>query len=130
MSTTDSTADGQSLFTGLPTGVLPYVAIVAALVSTYIHLSMAPMIMQFDQTQGILFVLAGLGFLAGIAVYLTRFWRREFYLVAIGFSLAQVAAFFVMGGPLNDMAIASKLAEVVFALAAAALYLGETDVLS
>lgn len=88
MATNSSTSDARPLFTGLPSGIVPYIAILAALVSTYIHLSMAPMIIQFDQAQGILFVLAGLGFIAGSGVYLTKYWRREFYLVAVVFALA------------------------------------------
>jgi len=128
MSATDSNTGAQSLFTGLPSGIVPIVAILAALVSTYIHLSLAPMVLQFNTVQGILFILAGLGFIGGIALYLTKYWRRELYLVAIVFALAQVAAFFVMGGRVNQMAIASKVAEVVFAAAAAYLYQTDTAV--
>jgi hypothetical protein len=86
------------------------------------------MVLQFNTVQGILFILAGLGFIGGIALYLTKYWRRELYLVAIVFALAQVAAFFVMGGRVNQMAIASKVAEVVFAAAAAYLYQTDTAV--
>lgn len=125
MSTNNSTSGTRPLFTGLPSGIVPYVAILAALVSTYVHLSLAPMVLGFDRTQGVLFVLAGVGFLCGIAVYFTRYWRREFYLVGAAFALAQVAAFFVMGGPTNTMAVVSKTAEVVFAAAAAYLYVAD-----
>lgn len=82
--------------------------------------------MQFDQTQAILFVLAGVGFLAGIAVYLSKFWRREFYLVAIAFALAQIAAWAVMSGRVSEMAILSKGGEAVFSAAAAYLYLSDS----
>lgn len=119
-STDNTRSTTESFFTGLPSGVVPYVAILAV-VSAYVHLSVAPMVSRFDPTQGILFVLAGLGFVAGIGVYLSRYWR-EFYLVAIVFALAQVAAFSGMGGRWSEMAIASKAAEGVFAIAAAYLY--------
>jgi hypothetical protein len=121
MSTNTSTTT-KSLFTGLPSGIVPYVAILGALASTSVHLSLAPMILQFNSTRGILFVLAGLGFIGGIAVYLTKYWRREFYLVAIAFALAQIIAWAVMSGRVNDMAIISKGGEAVFAVAAAYLY--------
>lgn len=126
MSTNSSTTNARSVFTGLPSGIVPYVAILAALASTYVHLSLAPMIMEFDQMQAVLFVLAGLGFIGGIAVYLTKYWRREFYLVAIAFALAQIAAWVVMSGPANQMAIISKVSEGVFAVAAAYLYVADT----
>ncbi|ELZ95110.1 hypothetical protein C440_08537 [Haloferax mucosum ATCC BAA-1512] len=126
MSADTTTAESQSLFTGLPSGIVPYVAILGALASVYAHLSLAPVVMGFNQTQAILFVLAGVGFLAGIAVYLSKLWRREFYLVAIAFALAQIVAFFVMNGPLNDMAVLSKSGEAVFSIAAAYLYLNES----
>ncbi|MFC6726615.1 hypothetical protein ACFQE1_20045 [Halobium palmae] len=120
--TVDAQSDARPLFTGFPSGVVPYVAILAALVSASIHLWLAPMIVGFDRTRAVLFVLAGLGFLCGIAVYLSRYWRREFYLVAAAFALAQIAAFFVVSGRLDELAILSKSAETVFAVAATYLY--------
>lgn len=127
MSTTRSTAESQPLFTGLPSGIVPYVAILGALASTYAHLSLAPMIMEFDRMQGVLFILAGVGFIGGIAVYLSRYWRREFYLVAIVFALAQIVAWVAMSGPANQMAMLSKGGEAVFAVAAGYLYLTDTE---
>ncbi|CQR49349.1 MULTISPECIES: DUF7475 family protein [Haloferax] len=126
MSADTTTAESQPLFTGLPSGIVPYVAILGALASTYVHLSMAPMLLQLNQTQAILFVLAGVGFLAGIAVYLSKFWRREFYLVAIAFALAQIVAWVVMSGRVSEMAMLSKGGEAVFSVAAAYLYLNES----
>jgi len=123
MATNHSSTDKEPLFRGAPSGIVPYVAILSALVSTYIHLSMAPMIMQFNSTQGILFILAGLGFIGGIILYLTRYWRHELYLVAIVFALAQIVAWVVMSGRVTDMAILSKGSEAVFAVATAYLYL-------
>ncbi|RRJ33575.1 DUF7475 family protein [Halocatena pleomorpha] len=123
MSNSQTATTGKSAtFTGLPSGVAPYVAILAALVSAGIHLWLTPVVIEFDTTQAILFVLAALGFIGGIGVFLTRYWRREFYPAAILFSLAQIIAFFVMDGPLNNLAIASKTAEAVFIVAAAYLY--------
>ncbi|ELZ57943.1 MULTISPECIES: hypothetical protein [unclassified Haloferax] len=126
MSADTTTTESQPLFTGLPSGIVPYVAILGALASVYAHFSLAPVLMQFDQTQAILFVLAGVGFLAGIAVYLSKFWRREFYLVAIAFALAQIVAWVVMSGRVSEMAILSKGGEAVFSAAAAYLYLSDS----
>jgi hypothetical protein len=120
---TSTPADRSSVFTGLPTGIGPYVAIVAALVSAAIHLWLAPVLLSFAPTQAILFVLAGLGWIGGILVFLTRYWRRSFYIVAIVFALAQLIAFVVLNGPLSPMAITAKAAEAVFVVTAVALYM-------
>ncbi|MFC7009741.1 DUF7475 family protein [Halalkalicoccus salilacus] len=124
MSSTTRTATTESpLITGIPTGIVPYILIGAALVSAAVHFWFTPVVIEFDTIQAILFVLAGLGFVVGIIVYATRFWRREFYLLAALFAFAQILAFFVMGGPVNTMAIASKTAEVIVVLAAGYLYM-------
>ena len=122
-STTRNTTAGSPLITGIPTGIVPYILISAAVVSAAIHFWLTPVVIEFDTTQAMLFVLAGLGFVGGIVVYATRFWRREFYLLAALFALAQILVFFVMGGPVNIMAIASKTAEAVVVLAAGYLYM-------
>ena len=106
------------MFTGLPSGVVPYVAILAARVSACVHLSLAPRVRGFDRTEGVVVRARGRRVPCGVAVYFTRYWRREFYLVGAAFALAQVAAFVAMGGPVNQMAIASKTAEVAFGVAA------------
>jgi hypothetical protein len=115
-------SDSSSVFTGLPSSSVAYIAIVAALVSAAIHLWLAPVVLGFAPTQAVLFVLAGLGWIGGIIVFLTRYWRREFHLVAIVFALAQLIAFVMLDGPLNPMGITAKTAEAVFVIAAAYLY--------
>lgn len=121
-STTAQTADEVSMFTGLPSGIPAYVAIITALISAAIHLWLAPVVMAFDTVQAYLFVLSGIGFIGGIVVFLTRYWRREFYLVAVLYGLALLIAFVVMSGPINPLSIVSKLAEVVFVGSTAYLY--------
>lgn len=112
----------SSVVTGAPSGITPYVMIIAALVSAAIHLWLAPTVLSFDPIQAVLFVLAAVGFLIGIAVYVTRYWRREFYLLMALLALAQIVAYFVMGGPMNTMAILSKAAEALVVLTAGYLY--------
>ena len=116
------TSDSSSVFTGLPSSSVAYLAIVAALVSAAIHLWLAPVLLSFAPTQAVLFVLAGLGWIGGIIVFLTRYWRRAFYLLAIGFALAQLIAFIVLNGPLTTMSITAKAAEAVFVIIATYLY--------
>ena len=121
-STTSNSTTGPPLITGIPAGIVPYLMIGAALVSAAVHFWLTPVVIEFNTTQAILFVLAGLGFVGGIGVYVSRFWRREFYLLAALFALAQIIAYFLMSGPLNTMAIVSKAAEAVVVLAAGYLY--------
>ena len=112
----------SSVVTGVPSGITPYVMIIAALVSAAIHLWLTPDVLNFDPSQAVLFVLAAVGFIIGITVYVTRYWRRKFYLLMALFALAQIVAYFVMGGPANTMAILSKAAEAIVVLTAIYLY--------
>jgi len=116
----------------LPESPLGYVAIVLALVTAVIHLRLAPQVIGFSQTLAILFALNGLGFLGGIGLFLTRFWRRELYLVAAVYALVTVLALFAfqgfgvdafyIQGQLNPMAVVSKAVEVLLAVVAGFLY--------
>jgi hypothetical protein len=114
------TASSQSLVS-LPANSIAYVALLGALASAVIHLFLAPSILAFSQTSGILFYLNGVGWLGGIVVFVSRFWRRELYLVAAVYAIITVIAFFVMSGDLSGLALPSKAAEIV--VAAVSLYL-------
>lgn len=131
MATSSASAGGTGSLVNLPAHPVGYIAILAALVTGAIHLLIGPQVMGFSQMMGALFILNGLGFLGGIALYVTRYWRRELHLVAAGYALVTVLALFVFQGfgveaffsrgSLNPMAVASKAAELV--VAACALYL-------
>jgi hypothetical protein len=121
----------------LPDSVVGYLANDLAVVTGVIHLLLAPQILGFSQELAILFALNGLGFLGGVALYLTDYWRRELYLVAAGYALLTFLAFFFYGGfdgflsafvqgeSLNWNAVGAKTAEVL--LAVCALYLYSSD---
>ncbi len=126
MSSQPATTEAQKPLLSLPSNTVAYVTILAALVSAVIHLFLAPMVIGFDQTTGILFYLNALGFIGGVLLFLSRYWRREFYLIAIVYALATIIAFFVMAGPLNAMSIIAKIAEAIVALTAVYLYNAET----
>ncbi|WP_459194927.1 DUF7475 family protein [Halosimplex sp. J119] len=130
-----STALGeQEPLVSPPSHPVGYVAVIAAVVTAAFHLLLAPQFVEFDQTLGVLFVLNGVGFLGGIVLYLSRYWRRELYLVAAGYALVTFLAFFVYGGfegfasafyvmgELNWDAVWSKAAEVVLFVVALYLY--------
>ena len=81
--------------------------------------------MGFDRTTGVLFYLNGLGWVGGVFLFCTRYWRREHYLVAAGYAVATIVAFFAMNGPVDPRSIASKVAEAVVALVATYRYAAE-----
>lgn len=132
MATSSSSAGTNGSLVDLPSHPVGYIAVLAALATGIIHLLAGPQVMGFSQLLGTLFILNGLGFLGGIALYATRYWRRELYLVAAGYALATIIALFVFrgfsvaafysGGSLNPMAVASKVAELVVAVCGLYLY--------
>jgi hypothetical protein len=132
MATESTAVTGDDSLVSFPSHPVGYVAILAALVTAVIHLLLGPRVMGFSQTLGTLFILNGLGFLGGIALFLSRYWRRELYLVAVGYALATILAFFAFqgfgvdaffrGGSLNQLAVASKAVELVLAVCAGYLY--------
>lgn len=121
----------DSLFS-LPSHPAGYLAIVATLATASIHLVLGPRLMEFSQTLGILFILNGLGFLGGLVLYSSRYWRPELFLVAAGYALVTILALFVfqgfsidafyMQGSLNPLAVGSKTAEVILTICSVYLY--------
>ncbi|MCU4926336.1 hypothetical protein OB905_10120 [Halobacteria archaeon AArc-dxtr1] len=112
-----------------------YVAAILAVVTGVLHLvivGQAP-----NQTLQALFALNGLGFLAGTALYLTRYWQREFYVVAAVYALVTILALFpfqgygieafYVDGALNPMRVVTKGAEAGLVVAAAYLYVATGD---
>jgi len=134
--TSTTTRSGRSVLS-LPDSLVGYLANDLAVITAIIHILLAPQVLGFSQTLAILFVLNGLGFLGGIAIYMTDYWRRELYLVAAGYAIVTFLAFFFFGGfegfvsafymgdSLNWNAVGAKVAEVL--LAVCALYLYASD---
>ena len=115
-----------------PSNPVGYVAIVMALVTGLLHLVAATNAIQFSQTLGILFVLNGLGFLGGIGMYLSRYWRKELFLVAALYAFVTVLALFpvqgwgieafYMQGSVNPLAVITKAAEAILVACTRYLY--------
>jgi small basic protein len=133
MSSTHATGS-EPLFSR-PSNPVGIVAIVMAAITGVLHLLAVMNAIQFSQTLAILFALNGLGFLGGIVLFLTRYWRRELYLVAALYALATVLALFVFQGfgvdaffrqgQVNPMAVITKAAEILLAVVAGFLYANE-----
>jgi len=123
--------DSSSTFT-LPTSSVGYVAIVAAVVTGILHLVLGIVFLFrggipsltaiLTQTLPVLFILNGIGFLGGIGVYLSQYWRRELHLVAAGYAGATIVAFFIFNGGFSPLVIVSKIAEVTFIISVLYLY--------
>ncbi len=106
-----------------------------ALITGLLHLVAATNAIQFSQLLGTLFVLNGLGFLGGAALYLTKYWRSELFVVAALYSLVTILALFpvqgwgieafYMQGNINPLAVITKAAEAVLAVCAIYLYASE-----
>ncbi|MFB6106314.1 MAG: hypothetical protein ABEJ70_05005 [Halobacteriaceae archaeon] len=124
---TSASASERRPLISSPDSGLAYVAIVAALVSAVIHLSLAPRVMGFNQTTGTLFYLNGVGWLGGVVLYLSRYWRRPLYLVAAAYALVTIVAFLAMSGRPNALSVVAKVAEAVVVLVTGYLYVAAAE---
>jgi hypothetical protein len=131
-----STSTSSESIVNLPSNPLGYIALLAAVVTGGIHLLLGPRVIGFSQLMGVLFILNGVGFLAGSGLYLTKYWRPKLYLVAAGYAAVTLIALFgfqgfsldafYMQGDLNPMAVLAKTAELVLTICAVYLYTTES----
>lgn len=132
MATTSSGSTRQESFFRRPEHQLGYIAIFATVLTAGVHLWLGPRVMGFSQMLGTLFILNGLGYLGGLVLYLSRYWRRSLYPVAAAYATLTIFAFFgfqgvsldafYSRGSLNQLAVIAKFAELVLAVTAAYLY--------
>jgi hypothetical protein len=133
MGATPTTGDEEKLVSP-PDSPVGYVMVLLAVVTGAIHLLLAVNVMSFSTTLGVLFALNAAGFFGGIALYFTRFWRRELYVAAALYALATIVALFVYpevnlslevfyrNGNLNPMAVVAKAVEAGIVVSAVYLY--------
>jgi len=103
-----------------------------ALVTGLIHLVATTRAIEMSVVLAVLFVLNGLGFLGGAALYFTRFWRRWLFLAAAVYSLVTILALFpfrgwgieafYMNGAINPIVVITKAAEAILAVVSVYLY--------
>ncbi|MFO7834320.1 MAG: hypothetical protein R6V31_09780 [Halohasta sp.] len=128
---TNQTTQSDSLVQ-LPSNPVGYVAILLALLTGVIHLVATTRAIEMSVVLAVLFVLNGLGFLGGAALYLTRFWRRWLFLAAAVYSLVTILALFpfrgwgieafYMNGSLNPIVVVSKAVEALLVVVSGYLY--------
>ncbi|OYR60468.1 hypothetical protein DJ83_09890 [Halorubrum ezzemoulense] len=112
-------------------------AVLLALITGLIHLVATTRAIEMSVVLAVLFVLNGLGFLGGAALYFTRFWRRSFFLVAAVYSLVTILALFpfrgwgieafYMNGAINPIVTITKVAEAFLAIVSVYLYSSTSD---
>ncbi|MFW5963585.1 MAG: DUF7475 family protein [Natronomonas sp.] len=129
-----STTDAASTF-DRPDNPVGYIAVVMALITGILHLIASMNAVQFSQVLGVLFVLNGLGFLVGTALYLSKYWRKELFLLAALYSLVTILALFpvqgwgieafYMQGSINPFAVVTKAAEAILVVCSVYLYTAE-----
>ena len=120
-----------------PSNPIGYVAILMALVTGVIHLIATTRAIEMSVVLAALFVLNGLGFLGGAALYLTRIWRRWLFLAAAVYSVVTILALFpfrgwgieafYMNGSINPIVTVTKAAETVLAVVSVYLYTSSGD---
>lgn len=115
-----------------PSNPVGYVAVLLALITGLIHLVATTRAIEMSVVLAVLFVLNGLGFLGGVALYFTRFWRRSLFLVAAVYSLVTILALFpfrgwgieafYMDGAINPIVVITKVAEAFLVVVSVYLY--------
>jgi hypothetical protein len=124
-----ATADSQGL--GLDVASLTglhWAGIAAAVVSAAVHLLLG--VRMLPSAMGISFVLAGLGFLGGVALVLVDYRRRAVYAVGIPFTLVQILLWYYVNfvslgksfpADIGTLGAVDKVAQVVLLSALVAL---------
>ena len=134
MGVSNQTSSGDESLINIPDHPVGYVMVLLAVVTGVIHLLLVPNVIGFSRMMATLFALNGLGFFGIIALYFTRFWRPELYVLAAVYALATIVALFLFPevnfslevfyrqGNLNPMAVVSKAVEAGMAVCALYLY--------
>lgn len=100
---------------------LHWLAIAAALVTAVVHLVLG---ISAGGTFGVLFLVATVGFLAGIAAVLVGWRRRLVYALGIPFTAGQIVLWYLLNDvpPIPTSHAVDKAAQVVLIVALVALY--------
>jgi hypothetical protein len=115
-----TTGRGLSLSLG-SLGSLHWAGIALSAVTGVLHLVLGA---SFGLTGlGVAFVIAGLGYLLGIAAVLVDYRRRLFYLLGIPFTLGQIVMWYVVNAPdFSPVGIGDKVVQVLLIVVLVVLY--------
>lgn len=123
-----ATAQRSALSTGSLT-TLHWAGIVLAGVTGVIHLVLAALFLPSDPANpvGWSFLVAALGFFAGIAAVLRNYRRRTVYLLGIPFTAGQIVAWYTVNGlKIAPLDVTDKVAQLLLIVVLAYLYTSET----
>lgn len=100
---------------------LHWVGIAAALVTAAVHLVLG---LAIGGGFGVVFLLATVGFLAGIVAVLVGWRRRLIYLLGIPFTAGQIALWFLLNEvpPIEPSHAVDKVAQIVLVVVLVVLY--------
>jgi hypothetical protein len=119
-----ATESGMSLRTESLTS-LHWAGVVLAAVTGVLHLYLG---VSFISTPlGPAFIVAGLGFLGGVAALLVDYRRRLLYLLGIPFTAGQIVIWYVVNAPdFGTLGIVDKVVQVLFIVVLVVLYRQES----
>lgn len=100
---------------------LHWAGIALSALTGVIHLVLAALFIP--EGPGIAFLVAGLGYLGGIAAILVAYRRRLFVLLGIPFTLGQIVAWYVLNAPdFSALGYTDKLVQVALIVVLVVLY--------
>ncbi|WP_224447986.1 DUF7475 family protein [Haloprofundus salilacus] len=105
---------------------LHYVGVALAAVTGVVHLVLG--ISNLASTLGVLFVLAGAGYVGGVVLLVRGVRRPPLYLAGIGFTVVQLIAYVVLnaGNLFSPVAVVDKAAQLLLVGVLVTLYRKET----
>ena len=119
-----ATESGLSLRTE-SLSALHWAGVVLAAVTGVIHLVLG--VRFIDSPLGWSFLVAGLGFLGGVAALLVDYRRRLLYLLGIPFTAGQIVIWYVVNAPdFGTLGIVDKVVQVLFIVVLVVLYRQES----
>ncbi|QZY00790.1 DUF7475 family protein [Halobaculum rubrum] len=122
---TETASEGLALHTETMTG-LHWLGIALAAITGVIHLWLA---YAFSSETGmaVAFLIAGVGFLGGVAAVLFDYRRHLFYVLGIPFTAGQIPLWYVANAPdFGATGIADKVVQVVLVVVLVVLYRRES----
>ncbi|MFC7069993.1 DUF7475 family protein [Halobaculum lipolyticum] len=122
---TETASGGVALHTESMTG-LHWLGVALATITGVIHLWLAYAFLS-SPTMAVAFLIAGVGFLGGVAAVLLDYRRRLFYLLGIPFTAGQIPLWYVANAPdFGATGIADKVVQAVLIVVLVVLYRRES----
>lgn len=120
-----ATADRRSRIDTASMSTLYWVGIGLAVITGVIHLFLG--VLSITSALGVSFIVAGVGFFAGVAAVLTDTRRRLVVLLGIPFTAGQIALWYLFNAPdFSPLGIGDKVVQALLIVVLAGLYRNES----